>query len=305
MTVRPRVIERIAELRGLLDAERAKGKRVGFVPTMGYLHAGHASLMHRARQENDVLLVSIFVNPLQFGPKEDFAAYPRDLEHDLAICAGEGVDVVFHPGVDEMYPEPTKVTVSAGDIGTILEGRTRPGHFDGVATVVSKLFNIAGPCRAYFGEKDAQQLVVIKRLARSLDFPVEVIGCPTVREPDGLAMSSRNIYLEPAERRAATVLKKALELGARLVTDGERSGTKVGEAMSETIAREPLATLDYAVCVDPDSLDEAAEADGPVLLAVAARVGKARLIDNMNVSPASSRDARTGTSASEASITKG
>jgi pantoate--beta-alanine ligase len=204
-----------------------------------------------------------------------------------------------------MYPEPTKVTVTAGEIGTILEGRVRPGHFDGVATVVSKLFNIAGPCRAYFGEKDAQQLVVIKRLARSLDFPVEVIGCPTVREPDGLAMSSRNIYLDPAERRAATVLKNALDLGARLIADGERSGAKVGEAMSETIAEESLATLDYAVCVDPDSLDEAAEADGPVLLAVAARVGKARLIDNMNVSPASSRDARTGTSASEASITKG
>jgi len=305
MTARPRVIERIAELRVTLDGERANGRRVGFVPTMGFLHAGHASLMRRARHENDVVLVSIFVNPLQFGPKEDFAAYPRDLERDLAICAREGVDVVFHPTVDEMYPEPMKVTVSAGEIGTILEGRTRPGHFDGVATVVSKLFNIAGPSRAYFGEKDAQQLVVIKRLARSLDFPVEVIGCPTVREPDGLAMSSRNIYLEPTERRAATVLKTALDRGARLLTDGERSGAKVGEAMRETIAGEPLATLDYAVCVDPVSLDEPAEADGPVLLAVAARVGKARLIDNMTVSPASSRDARTGTSASEASITKG
>jgi pantoate--beta-alanine ligase len=305
MTAKPRVVERIAELRALLDAERSKGKRVGFVPTMGYLHAGHASLMHRARAENDVVLVSIFVNPLQFGPKEDFAAYPRNLERDLAICADEGVDVVFHPGVEEMYPEPTKATVAVGEIGTILEGRTRPGHFDGVATVVSKLFNIAGPSRVYFGEKDAQQLVVIKRLARSLDFPVDVIGCPTVRETDGLAMSSRNIYLEPAERRAATVLKGALDLGARLVTDGERSSAKIGEAMRATVQAEALAELDYAVCVDPESLDEAAEVDGPVLLAVAARVGKARLIDNMNVSPASSRDARTGTSTSEASITKG
>jgi pantoate--beta-alanine ligase len=305
MTTKPRVVERIGELRVLLDAERAKGKWVGFVPTMGFLHAGHASLMHRARAENDVVLVSIFVNPLQFGPKEDFAAYPRDLERDLAICADEGVDVVFHPGVDEMYPEPTKVTVTAGEIGSILEGRTRPGHFDGVATVVSKLFNIAGPSRAYFGDKDAQQLVVIKRLARSLDFPVEVIGCPTVREPDGLAMSSRNVYLGPEERRAATVLKRALDKGARLIGDGERSGAKIADAMQAAIRSEPMAGLDYAVCVGPETLDEAAEVDGPVLLAVAARVGKARLIDNMNVSPASSRDARTGTSTAEASITKG
>jgi len=301
----PRVVERIAELRVLLDSQRAQGRRVGFVPTMGFLHAGHASLMRRARAENDVVLVSIFVNRLQFGPKEDFAAYPRDLGRDLEICSSEGVDVVFHPTVDEMYSEPTKVTVTAGVIGTILEGRTRPGHFDGVATVVAKLFNIAGACRAYFGEKDAQQLVVIKRLARSLDFPVQVIGCPTVREPDGLAMSSRNVYLGPRERRAATVLKKALDLGARLIADGERSGAKVQETMSQAIQGEPLADLDYAVCADPETLDEAAEVDGPVLLAVAAGVGKARLIDNMNVSPASSRDARTGTSDSEASIAKG
>ena len=278
-----KVVETIAELRVLLDAERSKGRRAGFVPTMGFLHEGHASLMRRARGENDVVLVSIFVNPLQFGPKEDFAAYPRDLERDLALCEAEGVDVVFHPSVDEMYPEPTKVTVTAGEIGTILEGRTRPGHFDGVATVVSKLFNIAGPCRAYFGEKDAQQLVVIKRLAHSLNFPVEVIGCPTVRESDGLAMSSRNVYLEPDQRKAATVLKRALDEGARLIADGERSGAKVQGVMRATIEAEPLAELDYAVCVDPVNLAEAAEVHGPVLLAVAARIGKARLIDNVTV----------------------
>jgi pantoate--beta-alanine ligase len=275
------VVERIADLRVLLDGERGKNRRVGFVPTMGYLHAGHASLMRRARAESDVVLVSIFVNPLQFGPAEDFGAYPRDLDRDLEVCASDGVDVVFHPGVEEMYPEPLKVTVTAGEIGTILEGRTRPGHFDGVATVVSKLFNIAGPCRAYFGQKDAQQLVVIKRLARSLDFPVEVIGCPTVREPDGLAMSSRNVYLNDEERRASIVLKRALDEGARLIGDGERSGAKIQDAMRATIDAEPLAELDYAVCVDPENLTEAAEVDGPVLLAVAARIGKARLIDNV------------------------
>jgi pantoate--beta-alanine ligase len=299
------VVEKIAELREMLDAERAKGRRVGFVPTMGFLHAGHASLMKQARAENDVVLVSIFVNPLQFGPEEDFAAYPRDLDRDLAVCESEGVDVVFHPSVDEMYPEPTKVTVSAGEIGTILEGKTRPGHFDGVATVVSKLFNIAGPCRAYFGKKDAQQLVVIKRLASSLNFPVDVIGCETVRESDGLALSSRNVYLDPEQRQAAAVLKKALDAGARLIADGERSGAKVEEAMEATVRAEPLAELDYAVCVDQKNLVEAAEVDGPVLLAVAARIGKARLIDNMDANPAPSQGARTGTSTAEASIKKG
>ena len=299
------VVERIAELRATLDAERAKGRRVGFVPTMGYLHDGHASLMKQARGENDVVLVSIFVNPLQFGPSEDFAAYPRDLDRDLAVCEAAGVDVVFHPSVEEMYPDPTTVTISTGEIGTILEGRTRPGHFDGVATVVSKLFNIAGPCRAYFGTKDAQQLVVIRRLARSLNFPVEVIGCETVRGHDGLAMSSRNVYLDEPQRKAATVLKKALDAGARLIADGERSGTKVEEAMRATVLAEPLAELDYAVCVDQENLLEAAEVDGPVLLAVAARIGKPRLIDNMDANPALPKGARTGTSTAEASIKKG
>jgi pantoate--beta-alanine ligase len=303
--MKPEVTERIAELRARLDAERSAGKRVGFVPTMGFLHEGHASLMRRARAENDVVLVSIFVNPLQFGPREDFAAYPRDLERDLAICGGEGVDVVFHPGVEEMYPVPSEVTVQAGPIGDILEGETRPGHFDGVATVVAKLFNIAGPCRAYFGEKDAQQLIVIKRLARSLDFPVDVIGCPTVREADGLAMSSRNTYLTPEQRRASTVLARALDEASKALEAGERDPARVAGRMAAVIRGEPLAELDYAVCVDPETLGEPAEMDGPVLLAVAARVGKARLIDNMKVNPASSRDARTGTSTAEASIRKG
>jgi pantoate--beta-alanine ligase len=271
---------------------------------MGFLHEGHASLMRRARAENDVVLVSIFVNPLQFGPSEDFAAYPRDLDRDLTICAAEGVDVVLHPPVDEMYPEPVTFTVAVGEIGTVLEGKTRPGHFDGVATVVTKLFNIAGPCRAYFGEKDAQQLVVIKRLARQFDFPVEVIGCATVREPGGLAMSSRNTYLQGEERRAAAVLKRALDAGVELAGKGGASEA-VERAMAGVVAAEPLARLDYAACVDPDTLVEAAQADGPQLLLVAAWVGKARLIDNVMVNPAPSTGARTGTPKAGASIRKG
>jgi pantoate--beta-alanine ligase len=293
----PRVVETIAELRRTIDAARASRKSVGFVPTMGFLHAGHASLMQAARAADDVVLVSIFVNPLQFGPTEDFAAYPRDLDRDLAVCDEAGVDYVFHPSLEEMYPEPGTVTVTVGPIGDVLEGASRPGHFDGVATVVAKLFNIAGPCRAYFGSKDAQQLVIIRRLVSALDFPVEVVGCPTVREPDGLALSSRNVYLGTEERRAAAVLKRALDEAARLVGDGERSGTKVCDAMAAVVGGEPLARLDYAACVNPDTLAEAAEVDGPVLCAVAAFVGRARLIDNVTVSPASSRDARTGTSA--------
>ena len=300
----PRVVERIAELRSILDEHRANGRSVGFVPTMGFLHDGHASLMRRARSESDVVLVSVFVNPLQFGPAEDFEAYPRDMDRDLEICAAQGVDLVFHPPVEEMYPEPVTLKVSVGPIGGVLEGKTRPGHFDGVATVVSKLFNVAGPCRAYFGEKDAQQLVVIRRLARQFDFPVEVVGCPTVREPDGLAMSSRNIYLQGDERRAAAVLKRALDEGARPASAG-RPGEEVMRAMTETIEAEPLAKLDYVACVDPDTMENKGEPGGPVLLAVAAWVGKARLIDNVTVTPAPSTGARTGTPKAGASIRKG
>jgi pantoate--beta-alanine ligase len=301
----PRVIARIDELRAVLDQERARGRRVGFVPTMGFLHEGHGSLMRRARTENDVVVVSIFVNPLQFGPSEDLAAYPRNLDRDLGLCATEGVDLVFHPSVEEMYPEPVTLRVTVGEIGGVLEGKTRPGHFDGVATVVGKLFNIIGPCRAYFGEKDAQQLVVIRRLARQLDFPVDVVGCPIVREEDGLAMSSRNIYLQGDERLAAAVLHRALAEGARLIGSGQRSGEAVSAAMARLVDSEPLAKLDYAACVDPDTMAEAAELEGPVLLAIAAWVGKARLIDNVTVSPAPDSGATTGTPKAGASIRKG
>jgi len=204
---------------------------------------------------------------------------------DLSLCETEGVDVVFHPGVTEMYPEENPFTITVGDIGAKLCGRTRPGHFDGVATVVAKLFNIAGPCRAYFGKKDAQQLVVIDRLVRALNFPVTVVGCDIVREPDGLAMSSRNVYLDPHERRAALVLKRALDEATAVVRDGERDARRIGTLMGSRISSEPLAKLDYAAVVDTETLDDLEQLAGPALLAVAAWVGKARLIDNTTVTP--------------------
>jgi pantoate--beta-alanine ligase len=278
-----RVLETILETRGALDKEREAGRSIGFVPTMGYLHDGHASLIKRARAENDAVAVSIFVNPLQFGANEDLAAYPRDLDRDLALCESEGVDVVFHPSVDEMYAGRMRVCVDVGEIGDRMCGRARPGHFNGVATVVSKLFNVAGPCRAYFGEKDAQQLVVIRNLARSLDFPVEVIGCPTRREPDGLAMSSRNVYLDAADRKAALVLHRALQEAEASVANGERDARRVAETMAARISSESGARLDYAVCVHPETLEDLERIDGPALCAVAAWVGKARLIDNIRL----------------------
>jgi pantoate--beta-alanine ligase len=225
------------------------------------------------------------VNPLQFGANEDLEAYPRDLDRDLALCEAAGADVVFHPNVNEMYPEPNPFTVTVGEIGSKLCGRARPGHFDGVATVVAKLFNIAGTCRAYFGEKDAQQLVVIKRLARALNFPVKVIGCPIVREPDGLAMSSRNVYLGVEERRAALILKAALGEATTNVVAGERDARRMAKMMEARISSEPLARLDYAAVVDPETLEDLEHLAGPALLAVAAWVGKARLIDNTTVTP--------------------
>jgi len=278
-----RLLETIGEARALLDKERASGRGIGFVPTMGYLHEGHASLIRRARADDDVVVASIFVNPLQFGPAEDLAAYPRDLDRDLDLCEREGVDAVFHPAAQEMYPEPNPFTITVGEIGTKLCGATRPGHFDGVATVVAKLWNIVGPCRSYFGEKDYQQLVILRRLARAFDVPIEVIGCPIVREPDGIALSSRNIYLDGEERRAALVLKVALDEAARRAEEGERDGVRLAEGMAARISSEPLAGLDYAACVDPETLGDLQLLGEGAVLAVAAWVGKARLIDNVTV----------------------
>ena len=269
-----RVIDTIAGLRKELDHERAAGRTVGFVPTMGYLHDGHAALMRRARGECDVVVASIFVNPLQFGANEDFGAYPRDLERDSAIAADAGVDLLFTPSVDEMYPDGvpmrTSVHVDIPGVTDVMEGASRPGHFDGVATVVAKLFAIVGACRAYFGEKDFQQFLVVRRLAVDLSLPVDVVGCATEREDDGLARSSRNVYLRGNERRAATVLSRALRAGADHLPDLD--GAR--RAMTETVAAEPLAALDYA-----DTLVLPNE----IRLLIAARVGTARLIDNLGV----------------------
>ena len=266
------------------ESARMEGNLVGFVPTMGALHDGHLSLVARAREECDVVVASIFVNPLQFGPSEDLASYPRDLDRDLLLLEKEGVDVVFAPSADEMYSGgPSDVTVSPGPLGSILEGASRPGHFTGVCTVVAKLFGIVGQCRAYFGEKDAQQLAVIERMVMDLDMPVEIVACPTMREEDGLAMSSRNAYLSDDERGAATCLYEALARAAWLVDGGERDANVVRAEMAKRIGAEPLAALDYVAVVDEGTFTEIDRIDGPVRALVAARIGKTRLIDNLRI----------------------
>jgi pantoate--beta-alanine ligase len=285
------VVESVAACRAVLDQARAAGRVVGLVPTMGALHQGHTSLLDRARAECNVVAVSIFVNPLQFGDPEDIARYPRTLERDLRVCAESGADVVFVPSVGEMYPSwpaAPSTTVSVRGVSEAWEGASRPGHFDGVATVVAKLFTMAGPCRAYFGLKDFQQLAVVRRMARELSLPVEVIGCPIVREPDGLALSSRNVRLSEDERQAATVLSRALAAGRAVLEAGEPSGAAVGRAMRAVVAAEPMVQLDYAVVVDADTLEEAATLHdddhdhdhGSLRLLIAAQVGPVRLIDN-------------------------
>jgi pantoate--beta-alanine ligase len=279
------VVETAHECRAGLDRARSGGRVVGLVPTMGALHEGHASLLARARTECDVVAVSIFVNPLQFGDPEDIARYPRTLERDLLVCAKAGADVVFVPTVREMYPSwpaPPSTTVSVRGVSDAWEGASRPGHFDGVATVVAKLFSIAGPCRAYFGLKDFQQLTVVRRMVLDLALPIDVVGCDIVREADGLALSSRNVRLSAGERQAAIVLSRALAAGRAAVAAGERSGAAVGEAMRSLVAGTPLVRLDYAVAVDAASLEEAGAIDDPgsVRLLIAAEVGPVRLIDN-------------------------
>jgi pantoate--beta-alanine ligase len=282
------VQETAAGCRARLDAVRAAGRTVGLVPTMGALHAGHVSLIERARAECDVVVVSIFVNPLQFGDPEDIARYPRTLERDLAVCAEAGADVAFVPSVGEMYPswpEPPATTVSVRGVSDAWEGASRPGHFDGVATVVAKLFSAAGPCRAYFGLKDFQQLAVVRAMTTDLGLPVEVVGCPIVREPDGLALSSRNVRLSDAERVAALALSRALAAGRAAIAGGERAGAVVGRAMRAVAVAEPLVELDYAVAVDAATLEpvDAIEDPAAVRLLIAAVVGPVRLIDNSAV----------------------
>lgn len=278
-----RVVTTIAEARADLDACRAAGGTVGLVPTMGFLHEGHRSLMARSVAECDRTMATIFVNPLQFGAGEDLASYPRDLERDTELAEGAGVDVLLVPPLAEMYPEPVQTTVTVDGVSAPLEGVARPTHFAGVSTVVAKLFNIAGPCRAYFGEKDFQQLAVVRRMVRDLSFPVHVVGCETVREADGLAMSSRNAYLTDDERAAAPVVHRALRAGRDAVLAGETDAAAVRAVMSAAIAAEPLAQIDYADVVDAASFATPEPLAGELRLLAAVQLGKARLIDNLGV----------------------
>ena len=259
--------------------ERAAGP-LGLVPTMGWLHDGHRELMRRARAESGTVVVTIFVNPRQFGDPADLAQYPRNEARDVAICDAEGVDIVFAPTVDEVYLPGFDTTVTVGDIARPLEGAARPGHFDGVATVVAILFGLVRAERAYFGQKDAQQVAVIRRMALDLAIPTEVIACPTVREADGLAMSSRNVHLSPAERAAAPVLHRALVAARVAWTAGERSADALRARMLEELGTEPLASVDYVSCADAATLRELERVEGPALLSLAVRFGSTRLIDN-------------------------
>ncbi len=276
--VKPMMI--VTTLDELRSARLILDGKVGLVPTMGYLHEGHLSLVRRARQDCDSVAVSIFVNPTQFAPTEDLSSYPRDLERDLRLLSDEGVSLVWTPTAEVMYPNGYQTWVQVEALTEPLEGAMRPGHFRGVTTVVAKLFNAVQPHRAYFGQKDAQQAAVIQRMAQDLNFPLEVVICPIVREPDGLAMSSRNTYLDPEQRKAATVLFRALSAARSAHEDGERSGETLRRLVAETVNAEPLARLQYVSCADFETLKEADEIEGRALLSMAVYVGKTRLIDN-------------------------
>ncbi len=275
-----RIINNIEEVRNMVKAWKKEGLKVGFVPTMGYLHEGHESLVKKAAEENDKVVVSIFVNPMQFGPKEDLAAYPRDLNRDSEICKGAGADIIFHPENEEMYYEDFSSFVDMNGLTKELCGKSRPVHFRGVCTVVNKLFNIVPADRAYFGEKDAQQLAVIKRMVRDLNIDIEIIGCPIVREEDGLAKSSRNTYLSKEERKAAVVLNKALKEAKNAIEADEIDAVKVIGIISEKISLEPLAKIDYVEVVDLLSMEKVEKIEKSVLVAIAVFFGKTRLIDN-------------------------
>jgi len=276
-----RVVATSAELAAATAASRAAGARVGFQPTMGALHAGHLANFAIARRDDDLVVGSIFVNPLQFGPAEDLATYPRDLDADLAACEASGVDLVFTPDEAEMWPRQPLVRLCVGALAERLEGALRPGHLDGVATVVAKLLHLVGPARAYFGQKDAQQLAVVRRMVADLAFPHQVVACPIVREPDGLAMSSRNAYLSPEERHTAPVLYRALRAGRSAWREGVREPAAVEKAARELLDQAPGVDVQYVALVDRDTFEPAVTAAAGQLLAVAARVGPTRLIDNL------------------------
>jgi pantoate--beta-alanine ligase len=282
------IFETAVSLRQYLTAQRAIGRRIGFVPTMGYLHNGHLSLVRAAQQECDIVVLSIFVNPKQFGPREDFTTYPRDLGRDLHLAREAGVDAVFTPSVADIYPPGFNTEVVVHELTELLCGASRPGHFTGVTTVVAKLFNIVTPERAYFGQKDYQQAVIIQKMVADLHMPLAVVICPIVREADGLAMSSRNAYLSTAERQAALVLWRALQLAAEQLAHGERHGGRLTGRLREYIATEPQARIDYVAVCDPHTLRKVAELSGTVLVALAVYIGRTRLIDNslLTVPPA-------------------
>lgn len=274
------IVKTISEVRNEVKNWRKQGLSVGLVPTMGYLHEGHKSLIDRACKENDKVVVSVFVNPTQFGPGEDLATYPRDIQRDAALCEDAGAALIFNPEPEEMYFDDFHTYVTMESLSDELCGKTRPIHFREVCTVVSKLFHIVAPDRAYFGQKDAQQLAIIKRMVRDLNFDIEIVGCPIVREADGLAKSSRNTYLNPEERKAALVLSKAVGLGQELIQKGERNADVIVEKMKQLIEEEPLAKIDYVQAVDAISIQPVAEIKGTVLVAMAVYIGKTRLIDN-------------------------
>jgi pantoate--beta-alanine ligase len=279
------IIERVLEMQRWSETERRQGRRIALVPTMGALHEGHLSLVRDAKTRGDRVVVSLFVNPAQFAPQEDFSSYPRDFERDRELLNDTGIDVLFHPAVEEIYPEGFDTRIEIRDLSTSLCGAVRPGHFKGVATVVAKLFNIVRPQVAVFGCKDYQQLQIIRRLALDLNFAIEIIGHPTVREADGLAMSSRNAYLNPEERKAALCLYHSLRHAEEIVRHGERCGAAIVDAARGEIAREPLARVEYATLCDPESLREVERVEESALLALAVRIGKARLIDNIILKP--------------------
>lgn len=273
----------VNEVREQVKAWKKEGLSVGLVPTMGYLHEGHASLIQKAVEQNDKVVVSVFLNPTQFGPTEDLEAYPRDFEADCKLCESIGAALVFHPEPSEMYASDFCTWVDMDVLSKTLCGKSRPIHFRGVCTVVSKLFNIVTPDRAYFGQKDAQQLAIIRRMVRDLNMDIEIVGCPIVREEDGLAKSSRNTYLNEEERKAALILSKSVALGKKMVADGETSAAVVKEAMIKKIESEPMAKIDYVEAVDGLSMQPVEEIKAPALVAMAVYIGKTRLIDNFIV----------------------
>ena len=278
-----RIEETVAAVRAQVKEWKKEGLTVGFVPTMGYLHEGHGSLISAARANNDKVVVSIFVNPMQFGPTEDLASYPRDLDKDSAYCESLGVDMIFHPEPEEMYHDNFSSYVDMSVLTEELCGLSRPVHFRGVCTVVNKLFNIVQPDRAYFGQKDAQQLAIIKHMVEDLNMDLEIVGCPIIREEDGLAKSSRNTYLSAEERQAALILSKSIKLGQKMVEEGEKSADALVNAMCQLINTEPLAKIDYVKAVDGLTMQQIKEVKSPMLVAIAGYIGKTRLNDNFMV----------------------